>query len=225
MSVVLVAAALVVATGSIAALAAGDPRLGLVGLAAALVGAALLADPLPGPAVLGVRLAAALLAVAILRASEPAASIQARPSEPDAEGRSRLGWPAEAMLGIAGGVAGLFIATGIASFAPVGGTGVGPGPGPLDAAVVLAAGSLALALAGLIAAISLPALLAGRGLRRATAAVLVTQGAILIRIGLAGSPGALEEVVLAALLVAVAIPAALLAGAGRATAEAAARPS
>ena len=219
MSAVLVAAALVVATGATAALAATDPRLGLVGLAAALVGAALLADPLPTPTVLAVRLSGALLAAAVLRAFDPGVTPgRAQPPEPDGEARSRVGWPAEALLAIAGGLAGLIVATGLASFAPDGAGGAS-GAAPFDAAIFLSAGTIAMALAGALAAISVPALLAGRGLRRAAAAVLATQAAVLLRFGLAGPAGVLEEVVLAALLVAVAAAAALIAGAGRGRAE------
>src|SRR5438874_8345544 len=68
-TVLLVAAALIAGTGAIAALAPIDARLGLVGLTASLLGATLIADPLPSPAVLGIRLSAALLAVVILRAA------------------------------------------------------------------------------------------------------------------------------------------------------------
>lgn len=218
MSAVLVAAALVVATGSIAALASADARLGLVGLAVALVGAGLLADPLPGPAVLGVRLTAALLAVAILRAAIPLVENRRPVTEPEAAGRTHLGWPPEALLAIGGAVAGAAISAGLASFAPITGTGERPAVAFLGGSP-LAAASLALALAGGLAAISLPALLSGAGLRRATAAVLAVQGAVLARVGLAGAPGVLEEIALAVLLVTVAAAAALLAGAGRTLAE------
>lgn len=223
MSALLVAAALIVVTGSIAALASADPRLGLVGLAAALVGAALLADPLPGPALLGVRLTAALLAVATLRAAGPAA-VPVRPGvEPEAEPRSHLGWPAEALLGAAGAITGLAVAAGLASFSPITGLDGGSAPAAIPAATILSATSLSLGVAGGLAAIALPALMSGSGLRRAVAAVLGTESILLARIGLAGPPGVLEEVALGALLVAVAATAALLASAGRAVREAGAR--
>ena len=220
MSVVLVAAALVVAIGSIAALASADARLGLIGLAAALIGATLVADPLPGTAILGVRLTATLLALALLRASTPASSHHRAMPEPG----SHLGWPGEGMLGLAGGLAGLAIAAGLASFVPVTGTG----QEPLQRLLVggtPSAGAVAMALGAGIAAMTLPALVIGRGLRRATAAVLVTMAAILLRAALGGEPGPLEEVVLGALLVVVAAGGALVASAGRAVAEAAVRAS
>jgi hypothetical protein len=226
MSAVLAAAALVVATGSIAALALADARLGLVGLAAALLGAGLLADPLPGPAILGVRLTAALLAVALLRAAAPA--VEPRGAMAHTEAPAHPGWLAAALLGVAGGVAGLALAAGLASFEPVIGPVLGSG-GALAADATSAASSLltpaswALALAGGIVAIALPALLTGVGLRRAAAAVLFVQAAVLARVGLAGQPGALEEVVLGVLLVATATAASLIAAAGRAVPEGGAR--
>lgn len=215
MSAVLLAAALVVATGSIAALASADPRLGLVGLAAALLAAGLIADPLPGPAVLGVRLTAALLAAALLRASGPAGMPRRRGEEPDAEHRSQLGWPAEALLFAAGAVAGLAVAAGLAAFAPVTGTGGTGSPSPLLGSVA-SPESVALAVAAGIAAISLPAVVAGRGLRRASGAVLVVQAAVLACVALGSAPEVLEEIALGVLLVAAAAAAGLLASAGRA---------
>ena len=61
MTALLVAAAAIAGTGAIAALAPGDVRLGLIGLTASLVGASLIADPPPAPAVLAIRLTALLL--------------------------------------------------------------------------------------------------------------------------------------------------------------------
>lgn len=224
MSALLVAAAMVAAAGAIAALATGDARLGLVGLAAALIGAALLADPLPSPAILGVRLTAALLAVALLRASGSPAPIRRGPGEPEHDGRSRLGWPAEILLGVAGATAGLAIAAWLASFVPVSGSDIEVAPVGLVPGEPFTAAALALAVSGAIAAIALPALLADQvGLRRATAGVLLAEGAILLRVGLAGPAGVVEEIALATLLVAVAAVAALLASAGRAVVEAGAQ--
>ncbi len=217
MSAVAVAAALVVAAAAIAALALADPRLGLVALAAALVGAALVADPLPGPAILGVRLSAALLAVAVLHAAGPTVEARRGAGGSDIDGHSQLGWPAETLLGLAGGAAGLAISAGIASLAPVTATS-GAVPSFLGGSP-LSAESLALALAGGILAIALPAVAAGAGLRRATAALLTVQGVVLARVGLGEVPSVLEEIVLGVLLVTVAATAALLASAGRTVPE------
>jgi hypothetical protein len=218
MSAALLAAALVVASGSIAALASADARLGLVGLAAALAAAGLLADPLPSPAIVGVRLTAALLVVTLLRTAGPPAVARHPATEAETGRQAHLGWPAETLLGLAGAVAGIAIAAGLASFAPVTGSDAGTAA-PLTIASLLSPAALALGLAGLIAAIAAPALVSGVGLRRATAAVLLVEGVFLARIGLAGPPAVLEEVVLAALLSAVAAAAGLIAAAGRAAPE------
>jgi hypothetical protein len=211
MTILLAAAALVVAAGAIAALAPGDARLGLVGLAAALIGAAILADPLPSPAILAVRLTAAMLAIALLRAAAPGPHGSIRPVHHDG---SHLGWIAEAMLGIGGGVAGLAIAAGITTFTVIGAAPALPAATP--ALPFLTERGLAVGLACLMAAVALgPALLERTGLRRATAGVVVVQAVVLLRLGLGGRPGALEEVALAALLVAVAATGALLAAASR----------
>ncbi|HXI46419.1 MAG TPA: hypothetical protein VNH13_08970 [Candidatus Acidoferrales bacterium] len=207
MTILLAAAALVAAAGAIAALAPGDARLGLVGLAATLIGAALLADPLPSPAVLAVRLAGAMLAIALVRAGVPATGD--RPADSAHHAGSRLGWVAEALLGLSGAVAGLAIAAGITTFTPVGGAPVLPST--TSSLPFLTEAGLAVGLAGLMAAIALgPTLLDRAGLRRTVATVVTVQGVILLRLGLAGRPSALEEVALAALLVAVAATAALL---------------
>ena len=217
MSIVLVAGALVVASGSIAALASSDARLGLVGLAAALVAAGLVADPLPGPAILGVRLTAALLAVAVLRASGSDAAPRRRVTEPGPDRLAHLGWPAEGLLFVAAALAGLAFAADLATFAPV--TGPVTSAGLVLGGWTVSLSSLALGLACGLGAIALPALVAGAGLRRATAAVLAVQGAVLARVALAGPPDILEEIVLGGLVVTVAAAAALLAAAGRAGRE------
>jgi hypothetical protein len=206
-TVLLLAAALIAGTGAIAALAPLDSRLGIVGLAAALIAAALVADPFPEPAVLAVRLTGALLAVVTLRAA--AASVTATGS---AEARgwsghaidSQLGWPSEILLGIAGAVAGLALALAIGRVAGVGGeVGQAATIVPAD---LLGAESLALAVAGLIVAIGMGPLLADAALlRRAIAAVLVTEAAILVRGALVPTGSPLDDVLMAGLLVVVAV--------------------
>ena len=194
MTVLLVAATLIAGTGAIAALAPLDVRLGVIGLTAALVAAALIADPLPEPAVLAVRLSAALLVVVLLRAAgaDLEARGDARAAADDRAPRgwsgriagSEIGWPAAVLLGVGGAVAGLAI-----------------GLNTLKDGWAIAS----LALAGLLAAAALAPILAEvAGLRRTMAAVLVAEAAILVRNALAGSSSVLEEIVFAALLVVVA---------------------
>jgi hypothetical protein len=214
----LVAAALVVWCAAVAALAAGEPRLALVGLAAVLIGAAVLADPLPAPAILGARLAAALLSVAVLRAAAPAPTPRRDSSADDPPAASHLGWPAAVLFGAAGAAAGLAVVSALPAFVPVVGNGTGwrgiGGGGLLDAP------SLAFGIGCALVTLALPALTLERlGWRRAVAAVLLVQAAVLLRVGLAGPPGPVEEVVLGALLIAVAAAAALLASAARAAPE------
>jgi hypothetical protein len=211
-TVLLVAAALIAGTGAIAALAPIDARLGLVGLTASLVAAGLLGDPLPSPTVLGIRLSAALLAVVTLRAASR--SIAGRDAETGRgwsrhERSSPLGWPAEILLGTAGGAAGLAIAHQLAIGTLSGTIGLVASPAATD---LLASPGLALGAAGLMLAGALgPALFERVGLRRAIAVVLVTEAVMLARVALAPPPTVVAEVIDGLLLVAVAAAGAMLA--------------
>lgn len=210
MTVWLVVVALVVGTGAVAALEAGEPRLGLVGLAAALLAAGLLADPLPSPAILGVRLTASLLGVAMLRAVAPL-PVPRRVEDEGDEARWHVGWPAAVVLAAAGAAAGLAIAATLPTFLPVGGADaladVGAGVlGPAGIALGIGCGLLVLAIPA--------AVIEPLGPRRAAAVMLLLQAAILLRVGLAGPPGLVEEIVLGGLVIAVAATASLLVGAG-----------
>jgi hypothetical protein len=216
----LVAAAVIAGTGAIAALAPVDVRLGLIGLTASLVGAALLADPLPSSAVLAIRLTALLLAVVTLRTAAPVPPPRAgergwSAREPHAEpGEPRPGWPSGVALGVAGLVAGLALAGRLVLGTATGGD-VGQ-PAVIAPTDLLSPEHLALGTAGLMLAIALgPLLIERTGLRRAIAAVVVVQATILVRVALVPVPGVLEEVVLGTVLVAVAAGGALLTMAGR----------
>jgi hypothetical protein len=213
----LVVVALVVGTGAVAALAAGEPRLGLVGLALALLGATLLSDPLPSPTILGVRLTAALLAVAILRAVSPAPA-RRRDDEDHDEVRWHLGWPAAAVVGAAGAAAGLAIAASMPAFVPVDGADLSQDAGVGGGA--LGATGIALGVGCGLLALAVPAAVTERlGPRRAAAVLLLVQSAILLRVGLAGAPSLLEEIVLGSLIIAVAAAAGLLVSAAMVGAE------
>jgi hypothetical protein len=209
MSIALVAVVLAIGAGAVIAVSTREAAAAVIGLAVALVAAALAADPLPSPAVLGVRIVAALLATALIRWAAAERPQQASP----------LGWPGEALLATAGAVAGVGIAASIALSGPLLGGGFGGGTdGPLlgiatgtSMGLLLAAGTMLLALG------TAPVLQARRGLRRAIALVLVTQGVLLLRVGLAGQATELEEITRAGLLVAAAASASALA---RATATA-----
>ena len=196
MNVALVAIVLAIGAGAVVAVSARDTAAAAIGLAVALVAAGLLAEPLPSAAILGVRIVAALLAVALIRWAARGGQRQFSP----------LGWPAEAMLATAAAVAGLGMAVGLASI----GTSVGPAGGTrADAltttALILAAGTSLLALGA-------APLVHGRpGVRRGIGLVLVTQAVLLVRVGLAGPATELEEITRAGLLVAAAASGAALA--------------
>lgn len=226
MTDLLVAAALIAGTGAIAALAPIDARLGLVGLTASLAAASVLGDPLPSPTVLGIRLSAALLAVVTLRAASR--SIAGRDAETGrgwsrVQRASTLGWPAQVLLGAAGGVAGLAIAHQLGSGLAGGAIGASlPPPSSGIPSDLFAAPALTLGAAGLILAGALgPALFEHPGLRRGIATILVTEAVLLARLALAPPPTMLGEVADGLLLVVVAAAGALLAAA----APVAARPA
>ena len=198
MNPVLVAMVLAIGAGAVLAVSTRDGAAAATGLAVALVGSALLAEPLPSAATLGVRVVAALLVATLIRTA-----MRGGPRQP-----SPVGWPSEALLATAGAVAGLGIAVGLASVAGTGGLGVGqPGVGepgtPTDVggaaltsiALITAAGTSLLAL-------GIAPMVHGRpGPRRAIGLVLVTQAVLLLRLGFAGPALELEEIARAALLV------------------------
>jgi hypothetical protein len=199
MSPALVAIVLAIAAGAVLAVSTHDGAASAIGLAVALVGSALLTDPLPSAGVLGVRVVGALLVATLIRSAMRSGPRQASP----------FGWPSEALLATAGAVAGLGLAVGLATVAAAGGVpapvpGVGePAPGVPDAgsgvvtsmALITAAGTCLLVL-------GVAPLVHGRpGPRRAIGLVLVTQAMLLLRIGVAGPALELEEIAREALLV------------------------
>jgi len=200
MNFALVAIVLAIGGGAVLAVSTRDDAASAIGLAIALVGSALLSDPLPSAAVLGVRVIAALLVATMIRSA-----MRSGPRQP-----SPTGWPAEAFLATAGAVAGLGIAVGLAGLAaaggvPVGGPGTGePTPGGSVATGSLAVTSMALITAAGTSLLALGAapLVHGRpGPRRAIGLVLVTQAVLLLRIGIAGLAVELEEIAREGLLV------------------------
>lgn len=198
MSLALVAIVLAIGAGAVVAVSTREAAAAAIGLAVALVASALLADPLPSAAILGVRIVAALLCAALIRWAAHGGPRQYSP----------LGWPAEALLATAAAIAGLGLAVGLATLStsagiPLGEPGAG-GPVPTDAgaltgmALTIAAGTSLLALG------AAPLVHGQPGVRRAIGRVLVTQAVLLLRVGVAGAPNELEEIARAALLVAAA---------------------
>jgi hypothetical protein len=170
-------AALVVLAGAVLAVSARDIRWILGGLVAALGLAAVLVDPLPSPLALAIRLVAAVLGAELIliavRGSAP------RPSSP----QPPLGPVAPALAGAAAFVIGYGAA---GSSAPAGGP------------------ALATATGLGLAAIALGPLVLGRDLLRiGSGLALLATAAELVRAGLAGTPGPLEQAVVAGLTVAV----------------------
>jgi len=194
----LVAIVLAIGAGAVIAVSTREAAAAAIGLAVALVGSALLSDPLPSAAILAVRIVAALLAAALIRWAAPGSPRQYSP----------LGWPSEALLAAAAAVSGIGLAVGLASVAP-------PGDERVLTAMVLTVG----AGASLLVLGAAPLVHAEPGIRRAIGLVLVTQAVLLLRVGLAGTATPLEEVARVGLLVAAAAAASALA---RATAAPAA---
>lgn len=179
MSPFLVAIAAVATAGAVVALAARDGRIATLGVTVALVLAPLVSDPLPEPAVLAVRVIGALLVAYVLW-------IGLRETGPATRG-SAIGWPALALAAAAAFMAGL-----------AGHSLITARETP---AAALAAGTALIAI-GLI-----PVIRAREAFRLAVGLLVLLLGITLMRVGLAGSPGALEAVATAASL-------ALLAAAG-----------
>jgi len=199
MSLALIAIVLAIGAGAVVAVSTREPAAAAIGLAVALVAAALLADPLPSAAILGVRVVAALLVATLIRAAAAGG-----PRQPSA-----LGWPAEALFATAGAAAGLGIAVGLASVSVADGgvlSGLGTDGGPAVGAVgavTITGMALQVGAATMLAVLGIAPLLHGRpGTRQAIGLVLVAQAVLLLRLGIAGPAGDLEEIARAAVLVA-----------------------
>jgi hypothetical protein len=210
MNLALVAIVLAIGGGAVLAVSTRNDAASAIGIAITLVGAALLSDPLPSAAVLGVRVVAALLVATMIRSA-----MRTGPRQP-----SPVGWPSEALLATAGAVAGLGLAVGLASVAAAGGVPVG-GPGGIEPGSTgsvdtggVAVTSMAIITAAGASLLTLGAapLVHGRpGPRRAIGLVLVTQAVLLLRIGVAGPAVELEEIAREGLLVVAGATGAVLA--------------
>jgi hypothetical protein len=204
MTIALVAIILAIGAGAVVAVSTREPAAAAIGLAVALVGSALLSDPLPSAAILSVRIVAGLLAATLIRSA-----VAASESQP-----SQLGWPAEAMLATSGAVAGLGVALGLEALSGATGLAGGPASGSAALTAMALATSAGTSLLVLGAA---PSIHVRLGMRRAIGLVLVTQAVLLIRVGIAGPAIDLEEIARAALLVAAAATGTALSRAGAAS--------
>lgn len=131
MTPVLVILAILVVAGAVAAVAAATPRLAVLGLLLAAVGAAYIADPLPGPLGLAARLAGTTLGIYLVWISLRGG--------PAAMPGATTGWVGSAAIATAAFAAG-WLAVGTLGAALDGGTPEGPGGGGL--AQALLAGSI-----------------------------------------------------------------------------------
>jgi hypothetical protein len=173
MNLALAGLACVVVAGAVVAVSAREARAALLGLLVALLGASLIADPLPGPLPIAARIASAFLACRLI------AVVIRDLDEPT--GGSRLGWPVEALAAAAAAVIGF------------GTHGLGaPGEGPAEAqAAGFAVGVLAAS----------PIVSSRDVFRLGMGAILLLVGGLLVRQGLGGTPSELEQLVTSGLVV------------------------
>ena len=173
MNLALAGLACVVVAGAVVAVSAREARAALLGLLVALLGAALIADPLPGPLPIAARLAAAFLACRLI-------AMVIRDLDESTSG-SRLGWPVEAL------------GAGAAAVIGFGTHGLGvPGGGPAEAqAAGFAVGVLAAS----------PIVSSRDVFRLGIGAMLLLLGGLLVRQGLGGTPSELEQLVTSGLVV------------------------
>lgn len=179
MNPLLAGVALAVVAGAVVAVSMRDPRVVILGLAATLLASPLLAEPVAEPLGLAARLVGSILAAYLLWIA-----VRERtgigPVAP-ATGGSRIGWPAEVLVAASAAIVG-FAAHGLGA----------PAGGP----------ALASAAGFAVAALAVAPLLTGRDiLRVGTGMFLLFDAALVVRIGLAGAPGRLEQLVTAVLFI------------------------
>ncbi|MEO6207574.1 MAG: hypothetical protein ABIP77_06435 [Candidatus Limnocylindrales bacterium] len=199
MNPILAGVAIAVVAGAVIAVSSRDARMVVLALAGTLVLSPLLADPFAAPAGLAARLVGSILGTYLLwmavrerpMENEVTAAIQATVQT----GGSRIGWPAEVLVGAAAGVVG-FAAHGLGA----------PGLGP----------ELGSAAGFAVAALAVTPLLSGRDvLRLGTGLFLLLDAALVIRVALGGTPDPLEHLVTSGLVVALGGTLAALAAAAR----------
>jgi hypothetical protein len=192
MNPALAGVALAVTAGAVIAASSREARAALIGLALVLGLGPFLTDPLPGAAVLGARVVTGILVVYLLRAVS--GGTDGRPA-------SWIGWPAESALAVGAALAGIAVSASLASIIEE----ARPGDsGAFDPLGVLTPSALALGagLASLVVGLA-PAFLGRHALRAGIGLLLVVQGIVLARTGLAGPPGELEQLGIDALVLAV----------------------
>lgn len=191
MNPALAGVALAVVLGAVIAGSARNARTAAFGLVVAMVGAAFVAEPLPDTLALAGRLIGTILGGYLLWIVGRGAETRTDPRT----GGSRLGWPAEVLVAAAAATVGY------------GSHGLGaPATGPAEAQ---AAGFA-------LAALAIAPTLNGRDVLRVGIGLhLLVGGAILVRVGLGGTPDALEQLIVAGLLAMLGAAVAALAVASR----------
>jgi hypothetical protein len=189
---ILAVVALAVVGGAVIVVSARDTRTVVLALTVTLIASPLLADPLSAPLGLAARLVGAVLATYLLwvvARDRSDATVLPSPTE-----GSRIGWPAEVLVAAAAAVVG-FASHGLGA----------PTAGP---PLVSAAGFA-------VAALALTPVVTGRDVVRVgTALLLLIDAALLVRVALGGTPGDVEQLLTATMLVVLAgAPAALAANA------------
>jgi hypothetical protein len=168
------AVAVAVLAGAVVAVSVRDGRIAVVGLAAMLVFSPIVTTPIDTPLALAARFAGGILAAYLLWIAVRGGGVTAG---------SRIGWPAEALL-----AAGAFV-VGLGTHG-LGATALGP-------VEAQAAGFALGALCVVPVATGRDVLRIGIGL------IVLLQAALLVRVGLDGTPSELEQLVTAALIAAL----------------------
>lgn len=210
MNPILAGVALAVTVGAVLAISARETRAGLVGLAIALGAAPFLAAQIPNVSTLAMRVIGAALAAYLVRAAVATGpGLPARPWNEPTRGGSQLGWPAEGLLAIAAWIVGVAVSTRLEVLSPAG-SGTLPGDvlGLLTPEALATGAGLASIVMGLVATFA-----ARSALRTTIGALILSQGLLLVRVGVAGAPSDLEQLAGVALLLAIAIAGGVLLGA------------
>lgn len=193
MNPILALAAAIVIGAAVVAVSAREARIVVLALAVVLLVSPVIADPVAVPVGLAARLVGAILAGYLLwiaARDDTTVRLSHAPT-----GGSRIGWPAEFLMAAAASVVGMS-AHGLGA----------PAGGPVIAS---AAGFAVAALA------MLPVLTGRDVLRVAIGCLLLIDGGLLVRAALGGTPGPLEQLLVALALVTVAACAAAMGRAAR----------
>lgn len=179
MTPVLLALAAVTVAGAVVAVSAREPRFAVLGALIALLGAAFVADPLPGSVALAARLTGTVLAGYLVWVSLRGVPVPTT--------GSRLGWPGAAAIAVAAVATGWLAAAAVSAVlvaTPAEATPAGAAGGLADGSLVAhAAMAAAFALAALAAG---PVLVAGDVLRLGLGLLIAVGAADLVRASLAG---------------------------------------